>query len=186
MTVLVAYRSKKDKKLYLAADTQVSFGDSKQNGINKLLDYPKAGIYIAVSGSLAIYRVLSTWCPPYYDGKLSKNDTIGFMYTTIIPNLMQYLEDNKVASVDKNIIYAYQNLFIIYNGICFSVGGDGAVTEVETFDTSGCGYRYAMGYLEAVYKMEIPDREKVVGAIKCAGKYDIYCNQDVNIMEIDI
>jgi ATP-dependent protease HslVU (ClpYQ) peptidase subunit len=184
MTCIVVYKSKVDNCIYLASDTQISSW-RKHEGCEKILKKSE-DFYIGVCGNVSIQRVLHNWWTPIMEGKMSRKEIIDFVMGEVISNLLRYLDENKVAEVDKNVVSMEGNILIVYKGIMFSVDGMGGCSVIKDFYTTGSGASLALGYLEAVHNSKILDIEKVSGAIKCAGKYDLYCNQNVNMVKIQI
>lgn len=194
MTVIIALKDEKNKKIYLGADRQWTGGDmSYRNFGCKLLkvEIPIDNdsideMYIAFSGSAFLHQyLLNVFQAPVWDADYS---FINYLYNQYFFELKQQLLEQQLIKKDKELLDSEAGLILIHDENLYEVYYDLSIVESpRKYVVSGAGYKIATAIIENDLKFhQDMDYKKIVEeALYTTGELNIYCNTDYDILTID-
>lgn len=189
MTIGVAVRGH-DNAIWMAADSQIydpNDGTIEQGPGPKLffgrqIDGPK--FLMVSSGDVKLANILQyVWQPPEI-GILMGHEVVGWFMRTIVPSLIQALDDigflqtkdGKKHMEDNDVLVAFAN-YLFYIDDAFGVV---PVTPQNQFYAIGSGRRYALGACHALDPMGLTAPEMAIRAVKAASHYSPTCGGPIS------
>ena len=178
MTVTIALKDEKNKRIILGADRQgtindISLGDFGCKMLKVEIPLNDGGIdsmYMAISGSTYLHSYLwNVFKAPVYDLKYELIDQ-----KLIIEDKGELDSESHIIIVHGEDIYSvYYNLSIVKNPQKYAVGG--------------VGYKIALSVLEnnLEFHNDMDYKDIVKEALYTTGKLNIYCNTDYDVLVID-
>lgn len=193
MTIIIALKDEKNKKIYLGADKQGTV--NKDIAINvdcKLLkmEIPMengdiSDMYIAFSGILSLHTYLwKVYQAPIYD---DERDFVEYLYNDFFYGLRNELIEKKSIVEESGIVDSETGLIIVYGEDIYIVHDDFGIELKKKYGVNGSGYIYATSVIEnnLEFHSDIDYRKIVEEALYTTGKLNIYCNTDYDILTID-
>lgn len=172
MSTVVAV--KKDNKVIVGADTQISWGNTKKGFADtkhtKLIKYKNYGVF-AVVGLAAFDLPLQMFLLDYDIKKVNKLTLFDLFCEFVTFAKTKHLTNS--ASTDSEFFAAYDLLFCSADKI-FHIDSQRSVDEMHRFWALGSGCEYALGAMQAVYKDDFTATQIAGKALDAAGYFDIY------------
>ncbi|MCP4346415.1 MAG: hypothetical protein GY795_12915 [Desulfobacterales bacterium] len=185
----VAVVVKKDKKIVIASDSRVSFGDTvvptdnhKASKIRKI-----GNSYIAKTGWAIYENIFDDLLKSKQVPSLLNKNTIYSFFIKLWKKLHEKYafmndqcneKDSPFGDLDSSFLIANKN------GI-FYVASDMSVSEFEQFYAIGSGDDYALGALYALYNEKYNACQLAKKAIETAIAFKPYCGGDIEIIEVN-
>lgn len=195
MTVIVAVRDKKNKKIVLGTDSLgTSGGGLKVNIGSKILklDVPICDgygeiietkpLYIAISGYGYIKQyLLNAFEVPLLD---SQQDFLDYLYNSFLTVLREELMTNSLVELDNSKLSTELGMIFVFDGEMYEVTSSFAVDVInEDYMVNGSGWAVATGsiYTNLTYHADISIVDVVKQAIETCGNTTVWCDDKVNI-----
>lgn len=190
MSVVIGLKYKEG--IAIAADKQVSYGNTKSDNATKLQYFKYSNSVLGVVGYLRDCNIMRTIdeIMPYKD-ILDKTE-IDELYVikTIVPIIQSTLRQNKRLS-SKNDIESMDSIMLFCTkDKMFEVGEDFSVLEIEDYYFAiGCGDDKTSGYLISVGDTSSKTKKEITEilqeTIKKGCEKDIYINDKVDIIYLE-
>lgn len=187
MTILAAIVGK--DKVFMATDSQVSWGDSYTRQFNKagkFIETPEKDLLIATCGSIKneqiLKHVLNLEENKYL---LDAKDYKGMRkWSAALKEAMAEWgvgdpKDNEVPSHDHGFLVARKGVKKVWEIDC-----DYAIIEYDDYAVSGSGYRYADGAIQVLQNYDCSEPEILKQALKTAIARDPYCGGKIHIRSV--
>lgn len=194
MTVLVALQDKR-KKLYLAADRQVSGGNIKYaTPTGKVV---KVGEYLlGFCGDAYIGHVCASLPPPPTppSNNLTATQLYAFMNEHYLSYLIKHLRrhhiiDDKKHHLPKEVDAEKVSLglFVGLKNFLFTVDIDDerlVILPLPIPQTAGCGDQLALGAISIIEELSpnLPIKEKFSLVFNAVHKHDLFCGKEFDII----
>lgn len=152
MSVIVAM--KHNNRIYMASDSQTSWGDHKINLLersNRKIQILNNGILLAHTGTVKNIKVILSHSD-FFDLPLDGTLTKKYIVQNIIPKLYQCYKENNLLSNDSEI-FAKQlpdSYLIAYKDKLFLIDGEFDVTTLEHYAAIGSGSDATLAGLEKI------------------------------------
>lgn len=194
MTIIVALKDEKNKKIYLGADRQgtseeVSFSDFGCKLLKMeipLYDEKIDEMYLAFSGSAFLHQYLwNVFKAPVYNEIMNFTE---YLYTCFFKELKDDLIEQKLIYDDSGVLDSEAGIIIVHGESIYNVYSDFTVVESpRKYAVSGNGYKIALSVIEnnLEFHQDMDYRKIVEEALYTTGKLNIYCNTDYDILTID-
>lgn len=187
MSVVVAI--KRDNKIYIGADSQVTKGwtRSSLSNPNNYKVWKVDGVdncLMAHCGTVSEANVIKVAEKLVPEVNVLKN-TVDFkcMVKNVVPSIFKELKNaNFECSRDGHPAMHSEFLFA-YKDKLFNIGGDGCVIEVDDYCAIGSGSEPALGSLLTT-ENEIPE-ERIKKAIKASATSDIFVDYPIIMIDTD-
>ena len=181
MSVVIAI--KENGVTYMAADTQISFGDSKRHlksdSLQKIWAVSDTPNCIVGGVGLARDLNLIRYCTQHLipEANILKNDiTVGTIMLDTIPIIFESIRDYTmlITGCEKDI--PIQSEFIIaYKDKVFDIAPDGTVEEVEDYIAIGSGAEAALGSLK--HTIDEPIYDRLIKALDAASESNLFVSE---------
>jgi len=152
MSVVVAIVDKENDRVIMGADSQVTYGSTKQtlkNENNYKIFRSRNNVLFGIVGTLRGSNILK--CEEDLVDELSAlKGKIDFKYvvTKLVPKIFKIMKDNKLLiEEDNKETYLPIDILFAYKGTLFEISGDGSVIQIEDYIAIGSGYKQSIGYL---------------------------------------
>lgn len=167
-TTIVAV--KKDGKVAMAGDGQVTFGEVVfKSNAKKIRKIEKYNIMAGFAGAAADAFALMD----KFEGKLDEFG--GNLKKSAVELAKEWRNDKALRVLDAMLIVADKNTILVLSGNGDVIEPDGDVAAIG----SGGNYAYAAARAMILYGKEMPIEEIAIGAIAIAGEMCIYTNSNI-------
>ncbi len=160
----------KDRVL-IGSDSQYTVGYQQHTGPTKIFR-PSPGWLMGVAGSYKMAQLLQYGAPDGFFERDS-NSIEKFIMTSFSWRLLQFLEKNKVTSIEEGTISYDGAIMVAVENKLFVVGSDFSVLPIDDFAAIGSGKDYAYG-ASYVWQDIKSKEERLIVALGAACHYDIY------------
>ena len=189
MSVVIAI--KENGVTYMAADTQISFGDSKRHlksdSLQKIWvasDIPNCIIGgVGLARDLNLIRYCTSELIP--EAAVLKNDiTVGTIMLSTVPVIFESIRNytQLVTGCDKDIPINSEFL-LAYKDKIFDIAPDGTVEEVEDYIAIGSGADAALGSLK--HTTDEPVYDRLIKALDAASESNLYVSEPYVCMDTE-
>lgn len=189
MSVVIAI--KENGVTYMAADTQVSFGDSKRHlksdSLQKVwavTDTPHCIMGgVGLARDLNLIRYCTSELIP--EAAVLKNDiTVGTIMLSTVPIIFESIRNytQLVTGCDKDIPINSEFL-LAYKDKIFDIAPDGTVEEVEDYIAVGSGADAALGSLK--HTTDEPVYDRLIKALDAAAESNLYVSEPYVCMDTE-
>lgn len=189
MSVVVAI--KENGVTYMAADTQVSFGDSKRHLKSDSLQkvWAVADIPNCIMGGVGLARDLNLirYCTSELipEASVLKNEiNVGTIMLNTVPAIFESIRTytQLVTGCDKDIPISSEFL-LAYKDKIFDIAPDGTVEEVEDYIAIGSGADAALGSLK--HTVDEPIYDRLIKALDAASESNLYVSEPYVCMDTE-
>ena len=187
MSVVIAI--KENGITYMAADTQVSFGDSKRhlksNSLQKV--WAVNDIDNCIMGGVGLTRDLNLIRYGTHElipeANVLKNDiTVGTIMLETVPIIFESIRNyTELVTGSKDEIEIMSEFVIAYNDKLFDISPDGTVEEVEDYIAIGSGADAALGSLKHTY--DEPVYSRLIKALDAAAESNLYVSEPYVVID---
>ena len=187
MSVVIAI--KENGITYMAADTQVSFGDSKRhlksNSLQKV--WAVNDIDNCIMGGVGLTRDLNLIRYGTHElipeANVLKNDiTVGTIMLETVPVIFDSIRNyTQLVTGSKDEIEIMSEFVIAYNDKLFDISPDGTVEEVEDYIAIGSGADEALGSLKHTY--DEPVYSRLIKALDAAAESNLYVSEPYVVID---
>lgn len=181
MSVVIAI--KENGVTYMAADTQVSFGDSKRHLKSDSLQkvWAVADIPHCIMGGVGLARDLNLirYCTSELipEASVLKNEiNVGTIMLNTVPVIFESIRNytQLVTGCDKDI--PINSEFVLaYKDKVFDIAPDGTVEEIEDYIAIGSGADAALGSLK--HTIDEPVYDRLIKALDAAAESNLYVSE---------
>ena len=185
MSVVVAI--KKDGKVYLGADSQVTRGGTRSTlkNPNNYKIWKVDGVDHCLMGHVGavrdanIIRLMS--------GAISNYDVVmnyidyGFVVKRIVPEIVSELKNAGYLKDDQYLEHMESRFLFIYKDQLYTINTDGCVLEVDDYVAIGSGEDQAIGSLLSTEDEE--PKTRIIKAIKASAASDIYVDYPIIVTD---
>lgn len=189
MSVVVAI--KENGVTYMAADTQVSFGDSKRHlksdSLQKVwavTDTPNCIMGgVGLARDLNLIRYCTSELIP--EASVLKNEiNVGTIMLNTVPAIFESIRTytQLVTGCDKDIPISSEFL-LAYKDKIFDIAPDGTVEEVEDYIAIGSGADAALGSLK--HTIDEPIYDRLIKALDAASESNLYVSEPYVCMDTE-
>ena len=189
MSVVIAI--KENGVTYMAADTQVSFGDSKRHLKSDSLQkvWAVTDTTHCIMGGVGLARDLNLirYCTSELipEAAVLKNDiTVGTIMLSTVPIIFESIRNytQLVTGCDKDIPINSEFL-LAYKDKIFDIAPDGTVEEVEDYIAIGSGADAALGSLK--HTVDEPIYDRLIKALDAAAESNLYVSEPYVCMDTE-
>ena len=189
MSVVVAI--KENGVTYMAADTQVSFGDSKRHLKSDSLQqvWAVTDIPNCIMGGVGLARDLNLirYCTSELipEASVLKNEiNVGTIMLNTVPAIFESIRTytQLVTGCDKDIPINLE-FFLAYKDKNFDIAPDGTVEEVEDYIAIGSGADAALGSLK--HTVDEPVYDRLIKALDAAAESNLYVSEPYVCMDTE-
>lgn len=189
MSVVIAI--KENGVTYMAADTQVSFGDSKRHLKSDSLQkvWSVVDIPHCIMGGVGLARDLNLirYCTSELipEAAVLKNDiTVGTIMLSTVPVIFESIRNytQLVTGCDKDIPINSEFL-LAYKDKIFDIAPDGTVEEIEDYIAIGSGADAALGSLK--HTIDEPVYDRLIKALDAAAESNLYVSEPYVCMDTE-
>ena len=189
MSVVIAI--KENGVTYMAADTQISFGDSKRHLKSDSLQkvWAVTDTTHCIMGGVGLARDLNLirYCTSELipEAAVLKNDiTVGTIMLSTVPIIFESIRNytQLVTGCDKDIPINSEFL-LAYKDKIFDIAPDGTVEEVEDYIAIGSGADAALGSLK--HTVDEPIYDRLIKALDAAAESNLYVSEPYVCMETE-
>lgn len=194
MTILIALKDHENKKTIIGSDRQGTCSDIASDwGHEKYLkinipttnDDEDVTVYFLISGSSFLQSYLANvFQPPKYD---TTDNMLSYLYNHFFKELREELLQYKVVGEQNNIVDTESASLLIYKDEIYSVSDDFTIQENELYGINGAGWKIALSVLvnNLRFHKELSKYDIVKEALLTTGQLNLYCNEDIDITEIN-
>lgn len=181
MSVVIAI--KENGVTYMAADTQVSFGDSKRHLKSDSLQkiWAVADIPHCIMGGVGLARDLNLirYCTSELipEASVLKNEiNVGTIMLNTVPVIFESIRNytQLVTGCDKDIPISSE-FVLAYKDKVFDIAPDGTVEEIEDYIAIGSGADAALGSLK--HTIDEPIYDRLIKALDAAAESNLYVSE---------
>ena len=181
MSVVIAI--KENGVTYMAADTQVSFGDSKRHLKSDSLQkvWAVADIPHCIMGGVGLARDLNLirYCTSELipEASVLKNEiNVGTIMLNTVPVIFESIRNytQLVTGCDKDIPISSE-FVLAYKDKVFDIAPDGTVEEIEDYIAIGSGADAALGSLK--HTIDEPVYDRLIKALDAAAESNLYVSE---------
>ena len=189
MSVVIAI--KENGVTYMAADTQISFGDSKRHLKSDSLQkvWAVTDTTHCIMGGVGLARDLNLirYCTSELipEAAVLKNDiTVGTIMLSTVPVIFESIRNytQLVTGCDKDIPINSEFL-LAYKDKIFDIAPDGTVEEVEDYIAIGSGADAALGSLK--HTTDEPVYDRLIKALDAASESNLYVSEPYVCMDTE-
>ena len=197
MTIIIALKDEKNNRVIMGADKQTTCGQLIQKSPSKLINLPlniideygkiieESEIHIGLCG----YAFMKEFFKHGFEIPVmnEKDKFVKYLYQDFLPSLRRALTDNLLVKLKDNSIDTKSGMLFVFKGEIYEIASNLSVTEIDNeFHVDGSGYEVATGslYTNLKYHEDLDKKEIVKQAIETAGENTIYCDTNVEIIEI--
>lgn len=187
MSVIVAI--KKDGKIYMGCDSQVTSGGTRTTlkNENNYKIWKVSNIEKCLMGSVGNLRdacAIRTMDDLVTEYNIYKNHiSYRFVVNKLVPDIIERLQsfnfikkDGVFDGIDSSYLFAFEDqLYMIHN--------DGSVLEIDDYVAIGSGKNEAIGSLLSTENDE--PRERIIKAIKSSAASDIYVDYPIILINTE-
>ena len=181
MSVVIAI--KENGVTYMAADTQISFGDSKRHlksdSLQKILavvDIPHCIMGgVGLARDLNLIRYCTSELIP--EASVLKNEiNVGTIMLNTVPVIFESIRNytQLVTGCDKDIPISSE-FVLAYKDKVFDIAPDGTVEEIEDYIAIGSGADAALGSLK--HTIDEPVYDRLIKALDAAAESNLYVSE---------
>ena len=189
MSVVIAI--KENGITYMAADTQISFGDSKRHLKSDSLQkiWAVSDIPHCIIGGVGLARDLNLirYCTNELipEASVLKNEiNVGTIMINTVPVIFESIRNytQLVSGCDKDI--AINSEFLLaYKDKIFDIAPDGTVEEIEDYIAVGSGANAALGSLK--HTINEPVYVRLIKALDAASESNLYVSEPYVVIDTD-
>ena len=189
MSVVIAI--KENGVTYMAADTQISFGDSKRHLKSDSLQkvWAVADTPYCIMGGVGLTRDLNLirYCTSELipEASVLKNEiNVGTIMLNTVPLIFESIRNytQLVTGCDKDI--PINSEFVLaYKDKIFDIAPDGTVEEVEDYIAIGSGADAALGSLK--HTTDEPVYDRLIKALDAASESNLYVSEPYVCMDTE-
>ena len=181
MSVVIAI--KENGVTYMAADTQISFGDSKRHLKSDSLQkvWAVADIPHCIMGGVGLARDLNLirYCTSELipEASVLKNEiNVGTIMLNTVPVIFESIRNytQLVTGCDKDIPISSE-FVLAYKDKVFDIAPDGTVEEIEDYIAIGSGADAALGSLK--HTIDEPVYDRLIKALDAAAESNLYVSE---------
>ena len=181
MSVVIAI--KENGVTYMAADTQISFGDSKRHLKSDSLQKVWAGTDTphCIMGGVGLARDLNLirYCTSELipEASVLKNEiNVGTIMLNTVPVIFESIRNytQLVTGCDKDIPISSE-FVLAYKDKVFDIAPDGTVEEIEDYIAIGSGADAALGSLK--HTIDEPIYDRLIKALDAAAESNLYVSE---------
>lgn len=197
MTIIVALKDEKNNRVIMGADKQTTYGQLINKSPSKLITLPlnivdkygkiieESEIHIGLCG----YAFMKGFFEHGFEIPVmnEKDNFVKYLYQNFFPSLRRALTDNSLVELKDNKLNTESGMLFVFKGEIYEIARNLSVTKIDNeFHVDGSGYEVATGslYTNLKYHNELDKKEIVKQAIETVGENTIYCDTDVEIIEI--
>ena len=189
MSVVIAIKD--NGVTYMAADTQLSFGDSKRHLKSDSLQkvWAVADISHCIMGGVGLARDLNLirYCTSELipEASVLKNEiNVGTIMLNTVPVIFESIRNytQLVTGCDKDIPINSEFL-LAYKDKIFDIAPDGTVEEVEDYIAIGSGADAALGSLK--HTVDEPIYDRLIKALDAAAESNLYVSEPYVCMDTE-
>ena len=194
MTIVIAVRDKKNKRIILGADKQATRGQLILKSTSKLFSLPvnivngygeiidTKTIHIGFSGSpylklLIQYGIIIP--------SMDENETfIEYLYNGLFPVIQRKITDQQLVEIDNSQLDTESGMIFVFDGEIYNIQYNLGVNLIEDdYFVEGSGYEIAIGslYTNLRFHSHISYERMVKEAIMTVGETTIYCDAEVEM-----
>lgn len=198
MTIIIALKDKKNKRIIIGADKQGTLGQCKVKVPTKIFSLPvdivdgygevidTAKIHIGISG----YGFLKHFLQYGFNiPQMNEHqEFIEYLYQTFLPCLREVLTENQLVDVNNNSLDTESYMIMVFKGEIYRVENNFGVDVIdEEYYINGSGYEVALGslYTNLTFHNNLNRIEIVKQAIRAASATTIYCSGEVDLKVIN-
>lgn len=197
MTIIIALKDKKNKRIIFGSDRLESqgiiCGVCKNKIITKEVNIVDAyyneittkEIHIGLSGYGFIAELIEhKFTAPDMN---EKQTFMEYLYDDFLEDLRKLLLSKKLSAVDKEVFDSGSNLLIVFEDEIYEVFDNFSVTKIDgEYAVSGIGWQIAIGslYTNLHYHKKLDRVEAVRQALTACGVNTIYCDTNIDIKTI--
>ena len=187
MSVVIAI--KENGVTYMAADTQVSFGDSKRHLKSDSLQKIWAVVDIphCIMGGVGLARDLNLirYCTSELipEASVLKNEiNVGTIMLNTVPVIFESIRNytQLVTGCDKDIPISSE-FVLAYKDKVFDIAPDGTVEEIEDYIAIGSGADAALGSLK--HTIDEPVYDRLIKALDAAAESNLYVSEPYVVID---
>ena len=189
MSVVIAI--KENGVTYMAADTQVSFGDSKRHLKSDSLQkiWAVADIPHCIMGGVGLARDLNLirYCTSELipEASVLKNEiNVGTIMLNTVPTIFESIRNYTQLVTGSDTDIPINSEFVLaYKDKIFDIAPDGTVEEVEDYIAVGSGADAALGSLKHTINEPVYDR--LIKALDAAAESNLYVSEPYVCMDTE-
>jgi len=194
MTIAIALKDTKNKRIIIGTDTQATYGQLTYTTQDKIIEIPinivdgynetinTEVLHIAMAGCLYLSSFLKYgFQPPSMN---EQQNFIEYLYQDFLPELKVLLHEDNLVAVDNNVTDTESKFLFIFKDEVYGIQYNFGVTQLEAdFLVEGSGWQVATGslYTNLTYHEDMDYEEMVKQAIESCGNTTIYCDTTPNI-----
>ena len=199
MTIIIALKDKKNKRIILGADAQTTRGQEIGLPVNKLIEIPidvvdgygelifTEILHIAVCGWAFLNSFLQYgFEPPLMNEQQS---FIEYLYNNFLPDLKNILQEDNLIKLDSNVSDSDSAFIFVFQDKLYSINDKFAIDYMVDDDylVNGSGREIAIGslYTNLNFNKDLDYKDIVEQAIISSGANSIYCDTNVNVKIIE-
>lgn len=193
MSVVVGL--KENNKVWLATDSQVTYGGSKQTIVssNCLKIWKPSGhknMCMGLVGSMRDNNILST-VDVWIDEATDLKGSYGFVDVVrdTVPKMLNELRLGRRLVVEDGVEYMQSSLLVGYRDKLFQVDQDGCVTDMvgeSNIFSIGSGHRFCTSAYAAIRDIDaLTTREKLIRCVAAACESDLYVNYPIILINTE-
>ena len=187
MSVVVAIKEK--GRVYLGADSQVTYGGSRKSlsNPNNYKIWKLKGADNCLIGSVG--RCRDSNVVRIMGGVITELDilhnSINFEWvvSTLVPRLFKELEQYSLLDTEGGGVRMTSSFLFAYKDQLYEISNDGCVIEIDDFDAIGSGSCQAVGSLLSTIGKNPTNR--IIAAIKASATSDIYVDYPIVLSDTE-
>lgn len=174
MTTVIATRDDKNK-ITFAWDSQVTYGNRAESGIDKV--FANGPVVFGVAGTVRTLNILRYMHVPDQEKYRDNYDTRRYIVTKLIPAMIKALKEVDAAYVEDSQVNNLSSIILSVDDVIGYIGGDFSFTEDDLGAYAvGSGSSFALGALA------VGANERT--ALQVAATFDLYTNDDIEVRSV--
>lgn len=172
----------------MVSDTQETSDAGRKSRCSKILQLDDDVLVGAAGNVRPCQLILSNLSIGKRSHQATPEDIQDFTITQIVPLIRQILLENGSMELKENIQSCDANFLLLIDGTILEIDGSFCVSLIkEPYHAIGSGSDYALGALAVLSKggTRTLTRADYEAALKAATRYDIYCSEPFQALEID-
>lgn len=198
MTIIIALKDKKNKRIIFGSDRQYSTGIIKGVVKNKIVtkkvniidayynEIDTKEIHIGFSGTGFIAELVEyNFNVPDMN---EKQEFMEYLYENFLEELRETLIDKKLSGTSNEVFDSGSNIIIVFQDEIYEIFSNFSVNKITgDYAVSGAGYEIAIGslYTNLHYHKKLDYVEVVRQALTACGVNTLYCDTNLDIKTID-
>ncbi|MBQ2653291.1 MAG: hypothetical protein IJF83_07035 [Methanobrevibacter sp.] len=198
MTVIIALKDKKNKRIIFGSDRQYSQGIIKGVCKNKIItkkvniidayynELDTREIHIGLAGPGFIAEIIEyNFTAPDMN---EKQTFMEYLYDEFLEELRQILIDKKLSGTSNEVFKSGSNILIVFDDEIYEIFSNFSVSKIpDEYAVAGAGFEIAIGslYTNLHYHPDLDRVEVVRQALTTCGVNTIYCDTNLDIKTID-